>query len=234
MSEWALKRFWKSATAEEQDGAFAVLLDGRPVKTPAKTALAVPSQGLADAIAAEWDAQEDVVDPTKMPFTRMANAAIDKVAIQHGEVAQMLADYGDADLLCYRAEGPQELIDRQSAEWDLALDWAAETLGARLSARTGVMHDAQDSLSLATLSAHVHKLDSFRLAAFHDLVTLSGSLILGFAAARDWRDANTIWAISRIDDLWQEELWGRDEEAFEAAEVKRGAFLHAKSFHDIC
>lgn len=234
MSEWALKRFWKSATAEEQNGVFMILLDGRLVKTPAKTALEVPTRRLADAIAAEWDAQEEVVDPTKMPFTRMANAAIDKVAMQHAEVAQMLADYGDADLLCYRAEGPQDLIDRQSAEWDLALDWAAEALGVRLSTRTGVMHQAQDSQSLAALFAHVHKMDAFRLAAFHDLVTLSGSLILGFAAARDWRDVNTIWAISRIDDLWQEELWGRDDEAFEAAEVKRAAFLHAKSFHDIC
>ena len=234
MSEWTLKRFWKDATAQETDHGFAVMLDGRPVKTPAKAPLAVPTRALADAIAAEWDAQDKVVNPVEMPFTRTANAAIDKVALQHHDVAQMLSDYGDADLLCYRADGPEELIARQSAQWDPALDWAADALGARLVPRTGVMHAPQDPQSLSVLSRHVHRLDAFRLAAFHDLVTLTGSLVLGFAAARDWRDADAIWATSRLDDLWQEELWGRDEEAYEAAEIKRAAFLHAKSFFDIC
>ena len=234
MSEWALKRFWKTATAEETDNGFAVFLDGRPVKTPAKVSLTAPTRALAEAIAAEWDAQEDVVNPVMMPFTRTANAAIDKVAVQFDDVAQMLSDYGDADLLCYRADGPQELIDRQAAAWDPALDWAANALGVRLEPRTGVMHAPQDAQNLAILSDHVHQLDAFRLAAFHDLVTLTGSLILGFAAARDYQDVDTIWAISRVDDLWQEELWGRDEEAFEAAEIKRHAFHHAKSFYDVC
>ena len=232
MSEWALKRFWTQTTAIEQDGQFAVLLDGRPVKTPAKAALAVPTQALADAIAAEWDAQEKEVNPNTMPFTRMANAAIDKVSIQHGEVAAMLADYGDSDLLCYRADSPESLVARQAAEWDPALDWAKSALGVTLQARAGVMHVPQNPDALAVLSDRVHSLDNFHLAAFHDLVTLSGSLVLGFAAAAGWKDPDTIWGISMLDTLWQEEQWGRDEEAFDASEVKRLAFRHAKTFFD--
>ena len=232
MSEWALKRFWKEASAEKTETGYAVLLDGRPVKTPAKASLAVPTRAMADAIAAEWDAQVETVNPADMPFTRSANAAIDKVSLQHDEVAQMLADYGDADLLCYRAASPQVLIDRQAEIWDPALDWASETLGARLEPRSGVMHAPQSQASLDRLAAQVHALDNFQLAAFHDLVTLSGSLVLAFAAAHGWRDADTIWDISRLDDLWQEEQWGRDEEAHEAAEIKRAAFNHAKAFYD--
>ena len=232
MSEWALKRFWKQTTAEEKDGLFAVLLDGRPVKTPAKASLAVPTRALADAIAAEWDAQEKEVDPNTMPFTRMANAAIDKVSIQHDEVAQMLADYGDSDLLCYRADRPESLVTRQTAEWDPPLDWAHSEFGVRLQARAGVMHIAQDPAALGVLADRVHQMDQFRLAAFHDLVTLSGSLVLGFASALGWKDADSIWDISMLDTLWQEEQWGRDEEAFEAAEIKRAAFKHAKAFFD--
>ena len=232
MSEWALKRFWKETTANEKDGKFAVLLDGRPVKTPAKASLSVPTRALAYAIAAEWDAQETEVDPNTMPFTRMANSAIDKVSVQHDEVAQMLADYGDADLLCYRAEQPESLVNRQSMEWDPPLEWASEALGVRLQARAGVMHIPQDPEALSALAGRVRDMDSFRLAAFHDLVTLSGSLILGFAAAKGWKDADSIWDISVLDALWQEEQWGRDEEAHETAEIKRTAFKHAKSFFD--
>ncbi len=232
MSEWALKRFWTETTAVEQDGQFAVLLDGRPVKTPAKASLSVPTEHLAKAIAAEWDAQENAVNPNTMPFTRMANSAIDKVAIQHGDVAQMLADYGDADLLCYRAERPESLVNRQTAAWDPPLAWAESTLGARLQARAGVMHVPQDPDALTTLADRVHQLDNFRLAAFHDLVTLSGSLILGFAAAEGWKDADAIWEMSMLDTLWQEEQWGRDEEAYDTAQIKRAAFHHAKTFFD--
>lgn len=234
MSEWALKRFWKAADIQPAEGGFAIALDGRLVKTPAKAGLIVPTQDMAHAIAAEWDEQEDVIDPAAMPFTRSANAAIDKVRIQKDEVAALLADYGDADLLCYRAEKPQSLVDRQAASWDDALDWAADALGARLQPRIGVMHQAQDPAALGRLSDQVHALDPFQLAAFHDLVSLSGSLVLGFAATRDWRDPDTLWDMSRLDDLWQEEQWGRDEDAHDAAQIKRAAFIHAKTFYDMC
>ena len=233
MSEWKAKRFWKAATPVETEGGFTVQLDGRAVKTPAKTPLVVPTRAMAAAIAAEWDAQEGAIDPRTMPVTRSTNAAIDKVATQHAEVAQMIADYGDSDLLCYRAPGPVELIERQAQMWDPLLDWAAEALDARLSTASGVIHVPQDSETLARLSARVHGMDNFTLAGFHDLVSLSGSLILGFAAKMDFLSPDAIWKLSRLDEEWQIELWGADDEAEAMAETKRLAFLHAKTFVDL-
>lgn len=233
MSDWKPKRFWKQAAVAESSEGFSVELDGRPVRTPAKAPLLLPTRALAQAVAAEWDAQEKEVDPTSMPYTRTANAAIDKVRIQHGEVADMLAAYGDSDLLCYRADSPAELTERQAQTWDPALDWAAETLGARLLPVQGVMHQAQPASAIETLTRQVHALNLFQLAAFHDLVSLSGSLVLGFAAALNWREADEIWQISRLDETWQEEQWGPDEEARALAALKRTAFLHAKAVFDI-
>ncbi|MFW8635089.1 ATP12 family chaperone protein [Cribrihabitans pelagius] len=230
MSEWKQKRFWKQVTVAEAGSSFAVELDGRRVKTPAKAPLAVPTRAMAEAIAAEWNAQGESVDPHAMPCTRSANAAIDKVTHQHGEVAAMLAEYGDTDLLCYRAAAPEELARRQAAEWDPALDWAEAALGARLLPREGVLHAAQDPAALETLGGKVHALAPFQLAAFHDLVGISGSLVLGFAAAEGWRSADEIWQLSRLDERWQEEQWGVDEEAAAAAAVKRREFLHAERF----
>lgn len=230
MSDWKAKRFWKQASVASVGQGFTVHLDDRPIKTPAKAPLIVPTQAMAAAIAEEWDAQEGQIDPRSMPVTRSANAAIDKVATQHAEVAQMIADYGDADLLCYRAPGPKELIARQAELWDPLLDWAADALGARLHTASGVIHAPQDPAMLEHLAARVHAMDHFTLAAFHDLVSLSGSLILGFAAQTDHRPADEIWLLSRLDEDWQAEQWGADDEALATAEIKRVAFLHAKRF----
>lgn len=233
MSEWKQKRFWKMAGAVETDDGFAIELDGRRVKTPAKAALVVPTGEMAQAIADEWAAQEDVVNPLTMPVTRSANAAIDKVRQQHSEVAQMLADYGDADLLCYRADKPAALVARQAEKWNPALDWAEQELGVRLVVHTGVLHQPQEAVVLARLLAQVQSHSEFQMAAFHDLVSLSGSLVLGFAATRNWRATDEIWTLSRLDDLWQQDQWGKDEDAAKTAELKRTAFLHAKRFFDM-
>ena len=230
MSGWAKKRFWKEATVEVEADGYSVRLDGRALKTPAKASLIVPSEDMAKGIAAEWDAQEGEIDPTTMPVTRSANAAIDKVAIQHGEVADMLAEYGGSDLLCYRATAPEELIARQAEAWDPLLHWAADTLRAELKVVSGVIHDAQDPASLIRLRERVHGFDNFELAAFHDLVSLSGSLIIGLAATQEHMPIEELWALSRIDETWQEEQWGVDEEAAELAETKHQAFLHADRF----
>ena len=232
MTEWKQKRFWKEARAEKVGEGWTVTLDGRRVKTPGKAALILPTEPMARAVAAEWDAQQDVVDPLSMPFTRSANAAIDKVATQRVEVADMLAAYGDADLLCYRADAPEELVTRQAATWDPYLDWAADSLGARLQPRVGLMHESQDPAALKTLSDHTHRLSDFQLAAFHDLVSLTGSLILGFAAARDMTGLPEIWAASRLDEIWQAEQWGVDEEAEATQKAKETSFLHAKAVFD--
>jgi chaperone required for assembly of F1-ATPase len=233
MSEWKAKRFWKNATVAFEGDGFGVLLDGRPVRTPAKSPLVLPTRALAEAIAAEWDAQQGSIDPRSMPFTRSANAAIDKVAVQHGEVAQMIADYGDSDLLCYRAPAPAELVARQQEMWDPLLEWAADVLDARLHTASGVVHVPQDPAALDRLSQRVHAMDSFALAAFHDLVSLSGSLILGFAGTLDHLEIERLWQISRLDEDWQIEQWGADEDAAILAATKRLAFLHAKRFHDL-
>lgn len=233
MSSWKQKRFWTAAAVAPHPEGFTVHLDGRQVKTPAKADLVVPTEEMAQAIAAEWDAQEGEVRPAEMPVTRGANAAIDKVRVQHDEVADMLAAYGDADLLCYRAAEPEELVRRQSEAWDPMLDWAAEALGARLEVRTGVIHAPQPQPALDRLAERVQAMTAFQLAAFHDLVSLSGSLVLAFAAVHRLQPVERLWEMSRIDETWQEELWGVDEEARALAERKRQDFLLAARFFDM-
>ncbi|SNS17071.1 ATP12 family chaperone protein [Antarctobacter heliothermus] len=233
MSEWAPKRFWQNAEVAQADLGYAVTLDGRGVKTPAKTPLVVPTEALAREIAAEWEAQQDRVNPATMPFTRMANSALDKVAPQHAAVADMLAAYGDSDLLCYRAGSPASLVDRQKAGWDPLLDWAEAAYGARLMPVVGVMHRPQDPGALARLTAQVHGQSAFALAAFHDLVSMSGSLVLALAVIRGERDPAAAWALSRIDETWQEEQWGVDEDAAALAQRKSGEFQHAAVFHSM-
>ena len=234
MSEWQAKRFWKEARVEKAGDGYEVLLDGRKVRTPAKTPLIVPTRALADEIANEWQAQSEVIKPESMPYTRSANAAIDKVTPQFGEVADLLAAYGDSDLLCYRANSPAELVARQSAAWDPLLDWAATTLGVRLSPRIGVMHLPQSPQALDRLRVLTHALTPFQLTAFHDLVSISGSLIIGFAATRKHLDPETLWSSSRIDESWQAEQWGEDDEATKSEAVKKAAFGHGFAFFHRC
>lgn len=231
---WAPKRFWKEATVEPVDGGFAVRLDGRPVRTPLKAPLVLPTEALARAVADEWNAQEGTLRPETMPCTRAANSAIDKLSAQQAEVAAMLADYAGTDLLCYRAEDPPELAARQAAEWDPLLDWAAATYGARLTATAGVMHIPQPPEALTRLAAEVAALDRFRLAAFHDLVAISGSLVLALAVARGRLTAEEAWRASRLDEDWQIEQWGEDEEAAALAARHRADLLQAHRFFALC
>lgn len=233
MSEWKAKRFWTEASVVPCEGGFTVELDGRPVKTPLKTLLVVPTRAMAEVIAAEWDAQEGEIKPATMPVTRAANAALDKVTHQHAEVVTLLAAYGDSDLLCYRADSPQELVQRQAEAWDPLLDWAEAALGARLEPRTGVMHASQDPRALNHLSKQVHAMDPFCLTAFHDLVALTGSLVLAFAAIHERSDMATLWALSRLDEIYQQEQWGVDEEAAELSAWKESEFVAAKRFYDL-
>lgn len=234
MSVWSARRFWTEARVQAGVEGYSILLDDRPVRTPLKAPLTLPTEALAKAVAAEWQAQEARVDPATMPYTRTANSAIDKVAPQFGEVAAMLADYGGTDLLCYRATGPASLIDRQSAAWDPLLDWAARDLAAPLQVTAGVMHVGQPATSLSRLQAAVLALTPFQLAAFHDLVAMSGSLVLALAVTRGRLAADEAWSLSRIDEDWQIEAWGADEEAAEIAALKQGAFLHADRFFALC
>lgn len=231
MSGWAPKRFWKEAKVVPEGGGFAIRLDDRPVRTPAKAPLVVPTAPLAEAVAAEWDTQNGIIKPETMPMTRSANAAIDKVAPNVPGVVEEIAGYGATDHLCYRAEGPADLIQRQSVAWDPLVEWAHRTYGAKLTVTAGVMHVPQPPQSVQRLRQEVAALGPFTLTALHDLVSLSGSLIIGLRALHEDADIDMLWQMSRIDEDWQAEKWGLDEDAAVTATEKRRAFAHAALFH---
>ena len=234
MSEWKAKRFWKVADVDEAGAGFRVLLDGRPVRTPLKAPLACQRARWPRRSPANGTRRRDEIDPAAMPVTRSANAAIDKVTAQRAEVAAMLAGYGETDLLCHRAEAPEALRDQQNKAWDPVLDWAAARFDAPLNVVSGVLPAAQPEVSLANLSKAVHAYAPFSLTALHDLVTLSGSLVLGLSVAEGETRPETAWELSRIDENWQVSQWGADAEAEKMAAHKRAAFLHAARFLGLC
>lgn len=233
MTGASVRRFWTTAGVASAADGFAIALDGRPVCTPARRPLVVPTGILAEAIAAEWDAQGETVDPRAMPMTRMANSALDKVAPQRRAVADLVAAFGETDLVCYRAEGPEELTSRQAAAWDPLLDWARDVIGAELAMTRGVMPRAQPTEATTALAAEVHRQPAFALTGLHDLVHLSGSLVIGLATLAHARPADALWEASRIDEAWQAERWGHDAEAGREAMARRGAFLDAARFADL-
>ncbi|MDQ7775581.1 MAG: ATP12 family protein [Paracoccus aminovorans] len=230
MSEWKARRFWKAASVRPAGAGWEVVLDDRPLRTPGKQPLVLPTEALARAVAAEWDAQADVIDPNRMPLTRAANSAIEKVTPQFHDVATMLAEYGGTDLLSYRADAPEELARAQAEGWDPLIDWAATELRAPLRITHGVIPVPQDPAALLKLHAEVAALDAFGLTALHDLVTLPGSLVLGLAVIRGRIDAETAHALSRIDEEFQAQRWGRDEEADAAAAARLAAMRDSERF----
>ncbi|TYB88491.1 ATP12 family chaperone protein [Oceaniovalibus sp. ACAM 378] len=230
MAEWTAKRFWSDVSLEATADGFGIRLDGRPVRTPGKRELLVPTQALAEVIADEWRAQAQVIDPSTMPATRSANSALEKVAPHRAVVQGEIAGYAETDLLCYRATGPAELIARQAAAWDPLLEWATTSLDARLLVTVGVMPVDQPPGAIRALTTAMNPMSDFELTGFHDLVALSGSFVLALAVARRHAGAEPAWDLSRIDESWQAELWGADEQAAEMAAAKRAAFLHAGRF----
>lgn len=227
MSLTPRKRFWTRAASRPEAAGFGVSLDARPLKTPAGLPLVVPTEALAGAIAAEWDALADTIAPERLPLTRAANAAIDRIAPRPEPVVDALADYGQNDLLCYRATGPDALVSRQAAAWDPWLIWSARALHAPLVAVAGVIHQPQPPGSLAALRDAVAAHDPFALAGLHSLVSLSGSLLLGLAVSRGALAPEAAWELARLDETWQAEQWGIDAEAGAAAEAARADFLSA-------
>lgn len=227
MSEWGTKRFWNSVTVEAGPEGFSIRLDGRPVRTPAKRTLVLPTQAIARHVAAEWEAQEERVDPATMPWTRSANAAIDKVATQRREVMDHLAGYANTDLLSYRAAEPAELVLRQQKSWDPLLDWLECRHGVRFEVTRGVMPVVQGATCVSRLVRSMEPMSSFQLTGFHDLVTLSGSFVIALAAAERAFPVQDLWSASRLDESWQVEQWGEDVEAAEESARKMRAFFHA-------
>ena len=226
---WApRRRFWTQAEVRPRDAGYGVVLDDRPLLTPARQTLVLPTRPLAEAIAAEWNAIEAEIRPEALPLTRASNSAADRVAPDPGPVIDAIAAYGGSDLLCYRAEEPLALVQRQSAAWNPWLEWSGRVLGAPLLAVVGVMHHPQPAESLARLRAHVAEGDAFALTALHDLVSISGSLVLGLAVSRGALAPEAAWDLSRIDEDWQAEQWGEDTEAAAQATRRRADFLRAE------
>ncbi len=205
-----MKRFYKHAAVAGDAAPFGVTLDARPLRTPARAALALPTQALADAIAGEWQAQGDEILPRSMVLTGLANAAIDRVAPDPASFAASLARFAENELLAYRADGPPPLLARQAAEWDPWLAWARRRYDVDFTLVTGIIHAPQPPATLVRIAAAFAALDAFRLAALHPVVTICGSAVLGLAVAEAAIDADTAWTVSHLDELWQAEQWGKD------------------------
>jgi len=228
MSGRGKNRFWRAARPVALAQGFTVELDGRAIRTPAKAPMLVPTLAFAQAVAAEWDAQKDRIRPETMPLTRAANSAIDKVTVERGAVVSSVAAYGATDLLCYRAARPEALVRRQSSGWDPILAWAEARLHTPLKVTTGVVPVAQPPASLARLHARVDALPAFQLTALSELVALSGSLLIGLAVTQRFADPLSSWVASRIDEIWEEERWGKDAQAGALAAQREAAFFAAE------
>lgn len=207
------RRFYKAVSIGPVEGGFAVLLDGRAPKSPARTALTAPSQALAELIAAEWEAQDKVIDSTAMPATRLAFTALDRIAETRAAVAAEVAAYAGSDLLCYPAEHPTPLVERQARDWRPLLDWAGSTLGVTFQPVTGVIHAPQPPQTLAAIEALALSLDDFSLAGLAYGAGLFGSTVLTLALRAGIVDGQRALDLSRLEEIFQAEQWGQDEEA---------------------
>jgi len=228
-----MRRFWTQAKAVSRGAGWAVELDARPLRTPAKNALLVPTEGLARAIAGEWDAAGETIDPRAMPLTGLANAAIDQVAPDADAFAAGLARYGEADLLCYRAEAPPRLAERQEAEWGPLLAWARRRYDVDFVVTAGIIHAPQPQATVDRLAHEVATLDPFRLAAMAPLVTIGGSLVAGLAVIEPAVAPEAAWQAVSLDERWQLEQWGADAEAQAALDNRRRDFLAAARFLEL-
>lgn len=207
------KRFYKDVSVgEEPEGGFTIRLDGRPVRTPAKGLLKVPSRPLAEALVAEWQAQGHEIDPSTMPVTRLVNVALDGVAQTVEATAAEVVSYAGSDLLCYRAEEPDRLVERQGLAWDPVLDRFRTEVGARFFLSAGIRHVAQPDEATARVAALVPR-DPLKLAALVSMTGLTGSALLSLAVAQGWLDAEAAWTAAHVDEDWNRELWGEDAEA---------------------
>ncbi|HLL31523.1 MAG TPA: ATP12 family protein [Allosphingosinicella sp.] len=225
-----MKRFYEQAAASPEEGGVAVLIDGRPVRTPARNVLRVPTEELAEAITGEWNAQGEKIDPQAMPLTGLANAAIDRVVPDPAAFGRNLAQYGESDLLCYRAEGPSSLVERQCRVWDPLLGWARTRFAVEIEITTGVMHRRQPAATVEQLRRAVAARGPFQLAGLAPLVTIAGSLIIALALAEGAIGLETAWDAAMLDEAWQAEQWGADPLAAASLENRRREFEAAYLF----
>jgi len=204
------KRFYKSVAVTDQLG---IVLDGRNVKTPRKAALILPTRALAEAVAAEWDAQVEVINPHAMPLTKLANTAIDRAMTEKSKIAAEILEFAGSDMVCYRAENPAGLVQRQTAHWDPIIAWAEADLNVGFAAVSTIIHKRQSPAALQVLQAHIKSLDPFSFVAVHNLTTLTGSALLAAMVASGKITPDAAWLAANVDEDWQIETWGEDAEA---------------------
>jgi chaperone required for assembly of F1-ATPase len=225
-----VKRFWKEAAAVQQDGGWAIALDGRPVRTPARAPLVIESRALAEAIAAEWQAQGETIDPASMPLTGLANAALDLAKPDPAAFAEPIAAYAQSDLFCYRDDRDTALQAEQAGAWNPLLAWAEARYGVEFALAQGVLPIDQPAATVAALQDAVRAHDPFRLAALAPLVTIGGSLVAGLALAESAFEAAALWDAVALDELYQERRWGADSEAQKARARRAADWHHAARF----
>ncbi|MEZ5787334.1 MAG: ATP12 family protein [Xanthobacteraceae bacterium] len=217
------RRFYVAADLKETDGGFAITLDGRPVRTPARRPLVCPSRVLAERTVAEWQAQGEYIDPARMPLTRLANTIIDGVAQAQAEVTADIAKYLGSDLLFYRADGPERLIARQQEQWTPILTWAAEIHGARFLLAQGIVFVAQPDTAIAAMRRIIPE-SPWPLGAVHVITTLTGSALIALALAQEAIAPDAAWTAAHVDEDWNMDLWGHDEGALARRASRRAEF----------
>lgn len=225
-----MKRFWKEVALDAGPSGWSITLDGRPLKTPARETLVVITHLLGDAIAEEWRACGEEIDPRQMPMTGLANAAVDHIAPAPHVFRDELARYAEADLLCYRAEHPPKLVAAQLAEWDPLLEWARHRFDVAFRITAGIIHVPQPPATIARLAAALAPADPFQLAALSPIVTIGGSLVTALALFEGAIDLDTAWSAVSLDDRWQIDQWGADDEAVAALANRRQDFAAAARF----
>ena len=224
------KRFWTEVDITKAENGFAVELDGRGIKTPAKALLVLPTQELANLVADEWRAVEGDLDPSKMPATRMTNSAIDAVSVRKDQVVDVLSDYAASDLLCYWAEGPKGLIEIQKQKWQPVLEWISAKYGLSVVTTSGIMPVQQDPKLRNQIRSEIIELSPFEIAGLHDVIVLSGSAFLAMAWKHREIDESTAWLHSRVDADWQIGQWGEDEDEAKVVAIKRADFYFATNY----
>jgi chaperone required for assembly of F1-ATPase len=218
-----MKRFYKDVTVVSEAQGHSICLDGKPIKTPAKALLQLPTRALADAVATEWTMQGDTIDPKSIPFTRHANSVIDRIMPQRAAVVAEIAKFGGSDMICYHASGPADLVALQMESWAPLRDWARAQLGADLLVTAGINPVHQPEASLAALHRAVEAHSDWQLAALYDSVSISGSLVIGLALSRGQVSADEAWRAGQLDELYQVARWGEDDLAKVARKDKREA-----------
>jgi chaperone required for assembly of F1-ATPase len=204
------KRFYKSVAVTDQLG---IALDGRTVKTPLKAALVLPTRALAEAVAAEWDAQIEVINPHAMPLTKLANTAIDRAISEKSKITAEILEFASSDMVCYRAESPAGLVHRQTTHWDPIIAWAKADMNVDFKTVSTITHERQSSVALQAMEAHIKSFDPFSFVAVHNLTTLTGSALLATMVAAGKILPHAAWLAANVDEDWQIETWGEDAEA---------------------